>query len=141
MPEPVVYSAARSRSAVANSHGPADSPCEGKMDAQNPRPTTITMLVHSVYFWLKPELTPAQRADFRRGAESLATIKSVEKLYVGVPAGVPDRPVVDKSFGVALTVICRDVAAHNAYQVDPVHLAFIERWKSYWARVQIYDAE
>ena len=44
------------------------------------------MLVHTVYFWLKPELTAAQRADFRRGVESLAGIKSVEKIYVGQPA-------------------------------------------------------
>ena len=99
------------------------------------------MLVHSVYFWLKPDLTPAQRDDFRRGVETLAGIPCVEKVYVGRPAAVPDRPVVDKSFGVALTVICKDVAAHNAYQSDPIHLAFIERWKPYWTRVQIYDAE
>ena len=53
------------------------------------------MLIHSVYFWLKPELTDAQRAEFRRGVETLATIKAVEKVYIGAPAGVPDRPIVD----------------------------------------------
>jgi hypothetical protein len=99
------------------------------------------MLVHSVYFWLKPDLTDAQRAEFRRGVESLADIKSVEKAYIGAPAGVPDRQVVDKTFSIALTVICTDVAAHNAYQVDPVHLKFIETFKSFWVRVQIYDSE
>ena len=36
------------------------------------------MLVHAVYFWLKPELTDAQRADFRRGVETLAGIDVVE---------------------------------------------------------------
>ena len=55
------------------------------------------MLVHSVYFWLKPELTPAQRADFRRGLETLKGITCVERVFVGAPAPVPDRPVVDKS--------------------------------------------
>ncbi|HEX2853693.1 MAG TPA: Dabb family protein [Opitutaceae bacterium] len=99
------------------------------------------MLIHSVYFWLKPDLTDAQRTEFRRGVETLATIKSVEKVYVGAPAGVPDRPIVDKTFGIALTVVCTDVAAHNSYQVDPIHLKFIENCKQYWARVQIYDAE
>lgn len=99
------------------------------------------MLVHTVYFWLKPELTEAQRADFRRGVESLSAIISVEKLYVGVPAGVADRPIVDKSFSVALTVICQNVAAHDAYQVDPIHLAFVSTFKTFWSRVQIYDAE
>ncbi len=98
------------------------------------------MLVHTVYFWLKPELTPAQRADFRRGVESLGGIKSVEKIYVGTPAATQKRPIIDDSYSVALTVICKDVAAHDAYQIDPIHLAFIDACKTFWTRVQIYDA-
>ncbi len=99
------------------------------------------MLVHTVYFWLKPELTSAQRAEFRRGVESLAAIKAVEKLYVGVPAAIAKRPVVDDSYSVSLTALMRDVAAQNAYQVDPLHLAFVNTFKPFWNRVQIYDAE
>jgi hypothetical protein len=98
------------------------------------------MLVHTVFFWLKPELTPEQRADFRRAVESLAGIKAVEQVYVGTPAATQKRPVIDDSYSVALTVICKDVAAHDAYQVDPIHLKFVENFKSCWARVQIYDA-
>jgi hypothetical protein len=33
------------------------------------------------------------------------------------------------------------VAAHDAYQVDPIHHEFINRCKTFWSRVQIYDAE
>jgi len=99
------------------------------------------MLVHTVYFWLKPELTAAQRADFRRGVESLGGIKAVEQVYVGTPAGTTKRPIIDDSYSVALTVVCRDVAAHDAYQVDPLHTAFVEKFKTCWNRVQIYDAE
>jgi hypothetical protein len=99
------------------------------------------MLVHAVYFWLKPELTDAQRADFRRGVETLAGIDVVEKVYVGAPAATEKRPVVDHSYAVALTVLCRDVAAQNAYQVHPTHLAFVEKFKTFWTRVQIYDSE
>ncbi|HWL14776.1 MAG TPA: Dabb family protein [Opitutus sp.] len=99
------------------------------------------MLVHSVYFWLKPELSDAQRADFRRGVESLAGIKSVEKVYVGTPAATPKRAVIDDSYSVALTVLCRDLAAQDAYQIDPIHLAFVEQFKTFWTRVQIYDSE
>ena len=99
------------------------------------------MLVHTVYFWLKPDLTDAQRADFRRGVESLAGIKSAEKVYVGKPAATQKRPIIDDSYSVALTVICQDVAAHDAYQVDPIHLKFVEQFKSFWVRVQIYDAD
>jgi hypothetical protein len=99
------------------------------------------MLVHSVYFWLKPDLTETQREDFRRGVESLTAIKSAEKVYVGSPAKTTKRPVVDDSYAVALTVICKDVAGHDAYQVDPVHLKFVEQFKHCWTRVQIYDAQ
>jgi hypothetical protein len=100
-----------------------------------------TMLIHTVYFWLKPELTPAQRAEFRRGVESLAAIKGIEKLYIGAPAAVTKRPVVDDSYSVGVTAVMKDLAAQNAYQVDPIHVAFVNTFKTYWAKVQIYDAE
>ena len=100
-----------------------------------------TMLVHTVFFWVKPELTATQRAEFRRGVETLGTIKHVEIAYVGTPAAVPDRPVVDKSFAVGLTVLCKDVAAHEAYQVDPIHKEFIAKFSSCWTRVQVYDSQ
>ncbi|HEX2860045.1 MAG TPA: Dabb family protein [Lacunisphaera sp.] len=99
------------------------------------------MLYHCVYFWLKPELTAEQRAEFRRGVVSLKGIKSVGKVSVGVPAGTTRRPVIDSSYDVALIVECKDVAAEAAYQVDPLHLAFVERFKTFWTKVQIYDSE
>ena len=98
------------------------------------------MLVHSVFFWLKPELTAAQRAEFRRGLESLSGVQAAEHVYVGTPAPTPKRPVVEDTYSFALTIVCRDLAAHDAYQVDPLHRAFVDTFKSYWARVQIYDA-
>ncbi|MGA2444069.1 MAG: Dabb family protein [Opitutaceae bacterium] len=99
------------------------------------------MLIHPVFFWRKPGLTEAQCAEFRRGVESLAAIKHIEKVCIGVPAAVADRPVVDKTFAVGLTVICRVVPAHNAYPADPIHLAFVAKFKSCWTRGQIYDTE
>lgn len=98
------------------------------------------MLIHTVYFWLKPELTPAQLAQFRAGVESLAKIKAADALYVGVPAKTGDRAIIDKSFSVAMTLVCKDVAAHDAYQVDPIHEAFVNTFKTFWSKVQIYDA-
>lgn len=99
------------------------------------------MLVHAVYFWLKPELTPAQRVDFRRGLDSLAGISTAEKIYVGAPAKTPKRPVIDDSYSMALIVVCKDIAAQEAYQIDPVHLKFVDQFKTFWTRVQIYDSE
>ena len=98
------------------------------------------MLVHSVYFWLKPELTAAQRADFRRGVETLIAIKAAKQVFVGAPAATPKRPVIDDSYSIALTVLCKDLAAQDAYQVDPIHLKFVADFKTFWTRIQIYDA-
>jgi len=102
----------------------------------------VNMLVHTVVFYLRGDLTESQKTEFRQeGLESLRPIKSVQALYVGTPAAIPPRPVVDASYTFAISVLFTDVAGHNAYQVDPLHLAFVNRFKSYWTKVQIYDAE
>lgn len=98
------------------------------------------MLVHSVFFWLKPDLDDSQRADFRVELEKLQGIQAAEAVYVGVPAPTAERPVIDTSYDYCLTVLVKDVAAHDAYQVDPLHAAFIEGNKHRFERVQIYDA-
>ena len=98
------------------------------------------MLVHSVYFWLRPELTAVQRARFRAEVEKLGAVRTIEKIYIGAPASVPARSVTEKTFDMALTILFADAAAHDAYQVDPVHLAFVEGNRDSWLRVQVYDS-
>ena len=99
------------------------------------------MLVHVVLFWLKKNLDADQISAFREGVESLTRIKSADAAYVGTPAKTPERPVIDISYDVCLTVICKDVAAHNTYQVDPIHTDFLDQFKGYWEKVKIYDAD
>ncbi len=100
------------------------------------------MLVHTVIFYLRGDLTESQKTEFRHeGLESLRPLKSVRELHIGTPAAIPPRPVVDASYTFAITALFADVAGHNAYQVDPLHVAFVNRFKSYWTKVQIYDAE
>jgi hypothetical protein len=67
-------------------------------------------------------------------------ISAAEAVHVGTPAPTPPRPVIDTSYDFALTVLVQDVAAHDAYQADPIHLAFVAAFKPFWDRVQIYDA-
>lgn len=98
------------------------------------------MLVHTVYFWLKSDLDETRRAAFWDGVNSLAEIASAEAVYVGTPADT-DRPVIDKSYDIGLTVLLKDMAAHDAYQVDPIHRDFVEKFGDDWERVIIYDAD
>lgn len=98
------------------------------------------MLVHAVYFWLKRDLTSEQRTAFRAGVESLKGIASTEAVHIGGPAPT-FRPVVDRTYDVALVVLMKDMAAHDAYQVDPLHKAFLEQFSTSWEKVVIYDSE
>lgn len=99
------------------------------------------MLVHHVRFYLKPELSASRRAELKSGIESLRAIPSVRQLFVGTPAGVPARPIVDTEYGYALTVIFDNVAGHDAYQIHPVHLKFVADYKDTWVKVAIVDSE
>jgi hypothetical protein len=99
------------------------------------------MVIHSVYFWLEPGLNAAERAHFREEVGRLAAIGTIERIYIGSPASLPERSVTDRSFDLALTVVFRDAASHDAYQADAVHLAFVERNKKSWTRVRVYDSE
>ena len=97
------------------------------------------MFVHSVYFWLKPDLNDNERAQFWNGVRSLTKIESVRHCFAGPPAAT-DRPIIDRSYSCALIVIFDDDAGHEAYQVDPVHDKFRNECSTFWSKVLIYDA-
>jgi Stress responsive A/B Barrel Domain. len=98
------------------------------------------MIIHSVFFWLKPELSDAERAQFFAGLETLRGIAVVQSLHIGRPAPIAPRPVLDATYTAALSITFADVSAHDAYQVDPIHKAFLEQFRPWFAKVQIYDA-
>lgn len=98
------------------------------------------MFVHTVFFWLERKLTAEQVREFRGGLETLRGIGTASACHIGRPAKT-NRPVVDRTYDFALTVIFADQAGHDAYQNDPVHLAFVKNFSPYWIRVAVYDAE
>jgi hypothetical protein len=99
------------------------------------------MLVHNVFFFLRKDLSEDQVTEFRAGLESLKQIQIAESVYIGTPAEVAERPVLDKSYDFCLTVIFKDIACHDAYQADPVHQNFIGSFKELWEKVKVYDAD
>ena len=96
------------------------------------------MFVHTVFFWLKGDLSRDEMVTFKTELEKLTSLANVEKGYCGTPT-YSERDVVDQSYSYGLTVIFKDVAAHDAYQVDPDHKAFIEKCGHMWERVLVYD--
>ncbi|MBO0721362.1 MAG: Dabb family protein [Blastocatellia bacterium] len=96
------------------------------------------MFVHSVYFWLKPDLTEEQHATFRERMRALSAIESVRQCYIGPPAAT-DRPVIDRSYSCALIVVFDDQQGHDHYQDHPIHDRFRE-CSNLWSKILIYDA-
>lgn len=96
-------------------------------------------LVHNVFFWLKEDLNPEEEAAFLEGVKSLKTISTIKSFYLGPPAPTEARDVVDNSFSYALLIHFDDVKGQDAYQVDPIHLQFVEDHKDKWTKVIVYD--
>lgn len=101
--------------------------------------SSSTGLVHSVFFWLKEDLTAAEEKAFKDGLKSLATIKTVQQCLIGPPAPTEKRDVIDDSYSYALLLHFADIDDQDAYQVDPLHLKFIEDHKDKWTKVIVYD--
>ena len=95
---------------------------------------------HHVYFWVKEEYqNSADRAVFEQGLERLSKIGLVAGGRWAVPATVALRPVVDQSWTYATSFQFASVADHDAYQSDADHLAFINTFKEWWAKVLVMD--
>ena len=98
------------------------------------------MLGHMVYFTLKD----------RSPAAIEAMVAACRKYLTGHPgtvffaAGtlVPDltRPVNQTDFDVALQVVFDSREAHDAYQVAPRHIQFIDENKANWKKVRVFDS-
>jgi hypothetical protein len=96
-------------------------------------------LIHSVFFWLKEDISPEDEKAFLEGVNSLRAVSTIKNCYIGPPAPTEARNVVDNTYSYALIVHFDDVAGQDAYQIDPIHLKFVEDHKDKWTKVIVYD--
>ncbi len=98
------------------------------------------MIVHNVFFWLRPDLTDDQKQQFRQGVEDLADVDTVNDLLVGecVPS---KRSVVVSDYSFGLVVTFDDQQAADVYQDHPLHQEFIRQFSGMWTKVAVYDFE
>jgi len=113
----------------------ADAKSAIAQKVETPKPE----LIHSVFFWLKEDLTDAQKAKFKAGVKSLGQIKHIQTFYMGPAADTEERSVVDNSYDMALINQFAKPADQEAYQIDPIHLKFVEDCKDLWTKVIVYD--
>ncbi len=98
-------------------------------------------LCHSVFFWLREDLTEQEVADFVIGLQSLKGISAVKQSFIGPPSATEERGVVDRSYSYALLLHFDDLDDQDAYQIDPIHLKFIEDHQTKWTKVIVYDSD
>lgn len=102
-------------------------------------PVVAPGMIHSVYFWLKPDATEEERNTLLAEMDKLREIETVQRVFIGPPSATEERGIVDNTYSYAFIVWFEDVEAQNAYQIDPIHLAFVEKNKHLWTKVVVFD--
>ena len=98
-------------------------------------------LIHHVFFWLKNPGSQAGRQQLIEGLQTLAAIKEVKKLLIGTPAATEQRGVVDNSYDVSELMYFDKLEDQTAYQIHPIHNAFVEKCSHLWEKVVVYDMQ
>ena len=127
------------RTMIGGVAGLAGAAAAGTALAQTPS-LPGRVFVHHVYFWLKAPGDAQAREALIAGLRTLTAIPEVLWSHIGVPAE-SERGVVDDSYSVSWLVFLADKAAEDRYQVDPIHLKFVEDCSALWERVIVYDSE
>lgn len=96
-------------------------------------------ILHSVFFYFKPD-TSADAIEMQRVAivDDLSKIEAVNQIWAGGPEGI-ERDVVDNAYGMSLHMLVDNREALQIYQSDPIHQEFLERFKSHWSGIKVYD--
>lgn len=96
------------------------------------------VFIHHVYFWLN---NPEKKEDFEKlvkGLQKLSSVKTIQSFYIGKPADT-NRDVIDSTYSVSWLLLFKNKADQDSYQVDPVHLKFVEECSHLWKKVVVYD--
>jgi len=98
-------------------------------------------IVHNVFFTLNDNSQAACEQLVAACDKYLKDHPGVVYYSAGVVSPRLTRPVNDRAFDVALHVVFRSLADHDAYQVHPRHHDFITESKPNWKQVRVFDSE
>lgn len=101
--------------------------------------TAKNMFIHHVYFWLKNPSSNEDRQKLIDGLEKLIKVKTIKMFHIGKPSDT-NRDVIDTSYSISWLLIFENKDAEESYQVDPIHLNFVETCKDLWQKVVVYDS-
>ena len=97
------------------------------------------MLAHQVLFSLHDNSPKARQAFIKACQELLREQSTAVYTAVGELADDIAWSVSDRDFDVALVIVFRDKAAHDAYQDSPPHVRFMERHEADWKSIRAID--
>ena len=104
-------------------------------------PENKTWVIHQVFFWLKNPSSKTDLDQLLAGLETLRKIKTVRKLFIGMPASTEKREVVDNSYQASELMFFDNLQDQQAYQDDPIHKKFVENCSHLWEKVIVYDVK
>lgn len=97
-------------------------------------------LIHHVFFWLKEPENEAHKKQLVKALHKLTEVKTIKLSHIGFPATTENRDVVDHSYSVSYMAMFDSKSDQDAYQIDPIHLKFVEENKHLWSKVIVYDS-
>lgn len=98
------------------------------------------MIGHMVFFTLN-ESTPENRAKLVAACDKyLSDHDGTVHYSAGIIAEDMNREVNVRDFDVALHLVFKDGASHDAYQSHARHVQFIEENKTNWKAVRVFDS-
>lgn len=95
--------------------------------------------IHHVYFWLKNPDSAEDLKKLLEGLKKLSGVKTIAMSHIGVPAST-NRDVIERGYSVSWLLVFNTPEDQDKYQVDPVHLKFIEECSMVWQKVVVYDS-
>lgn len=98
-----------------------------------------SLFVHHVYFWLNNPGSEADRDQLIEGLQKLSIASSILSYHIGLPA-TTNRDVIDTSYDVSWLLLFKNKEDQDSYQVDPIHLNFVDTCKHLWSKVVVYDS-
>lgn len=97
------------------------------------------IFIHHVYFWLAEPRNAEHKKSLIDGLKKLSKVATIQRFHIGEPANT-SRDVIDSSYSVSWILIFDNAAGQDSYQVDPIHLRFVEECKHLWKTVTVYDS-
>lgn len=98
------------------------------------------MLAHNVYFTLHDSSESARDKLVQACHKYLSKHPGTVFYACGILAPELRREVNDLDFDVALHLVFANQAAHDAYQVAPLHEQFVHECKTTWKNVRVFDS-